>query len=54
MTGASTKPKKLTLKKDLTCMINCVKVRPYLLLLIWSQLGPLEPLLDPFGAVFGV
>ena len=40
MTGALTNTKKLTLKKDLNCLIDCVKVQPHILFLIWPQLGP--------------
>ena len=42
MTVASTNPKKLTLKKDLTCTIDCVKVKPFFvfnLVTVWAFFG---------------
>ena len=35
-----TKTQKADFEKDFNCMIDCVKVQPHLLFLIWPQLGP--------------
>ena len=51
MTGASTNRKKLTLKKDLTCIIDCVKLKPFFvfsLVTIRAFFGTFGPFLSYF------
>ena len=52
MTGASKNPKKLTLKKDYTCMIDCVKVQPHLLVFNLATDGVFLGLFGPFLGCF--
>ena len=53
MTGASTNPKKLTLKKTWLAWLIVWKYNPIFLFLIWPQLWPFWHFLNPFGAISG-
>ena len=53
MTGASTNPKKLTIKKYLTCMVDCVRVQPHLFVFNSTTIGAFFALFLPFS-IFGV
>ena len=48
MTGASTNPKKMTLKKDLTCMIDCLKVQTHLFVFNLATIRAFFALFGPF------
>ena len=48
------KAEKADLKKDLTCMIDCVKVQPHLFVLIRPKLGPFLYFFDPSELFLGL
>ena len=52
MTGAVTTPKQTDLKKDLTCMIDCVKVQPHLFIPYLATIWAFLDLFEPFQSCF--